>query len=205
MKKKVAQIILGIVIIGLAYVLFEQIMTPLRFQEEVVVRQEAVVKQLKDIRAAQRLYKAEHEVYTPSFDTLFAFILNDSIIVEKTIGSLDDSAAVAEGRVIVEEVKIPVIDTVFGHRKFTAQMVEDLKIIPYSNGAMFLLDAGNFTTESEVVVPVFECRAPYKLFLSDLSKPDLINLIDDKNTFDKYPGIKVGAMDKAINDAGNWE
>ena len=58
---------------------------------------------------------------------------------------------------------------------------------------------------SDVCSSDLECRAPYKLFLSDLSKPDLINLIDDKNTFDKYPGIKVGAMDKAINDAGNWE
>ena len=108
MKKKVAQIILGIVIIGLAYALFEQIMTPLRFKEEVALRQEAVIVKVKDIRAAQRLFKTQHDSYTPSFDTLIAFILNDSIIVEKTIGSFDDSVAVAEGRVRVEQFKIPV-------------------------------------------------------------------------------------------------
>ena len=205
MKKKVVQIILGIIIIGLTYALSEQIMNPLRFKEEIATRQEDVIEKLKDIRSAQRMFKSVHGEYTPSFDSLIQFIINDSIIIEKTIGSADDSVAVAEGRFSIEEVKLAVIDTVFSARKFTPKMVEDLRIIPHSNGEMFILDAGDFTTESEVVVPVFECKAPFKLFLNGLNEQELINLIDDRKTLDKYPGIKVGAMDKAVNDAGNWE
>ena len=65
--------------------------------------------------------------------------------------------------------------------------------------------AGIFTTESGVVVPVFEARAPFKLYLSDLDAQELRNLVDDREQLDKYPGLKVGAMDQATNDAGNWE
>lgn len=203
--KKAIQIILGIVIVGLSYVLIEQIMVPIRFQEDVQTRQADVIERLKDIRSAQRVFKAKHERYTSSFDTLITFILTDSIIAQKTTGSMDDSLAVAENRAKIEEYKIAAIDTVFGSRKFTPEMVQELRIIPHSAGAHYILDAGFFETESQTIVPVFECKAPYKLFLLGIGEQELINLIDSKKYLDKYPGIKVGAMDKAINDAGNWE
>ena len=57
-----------------------------------------------------------------------------------------------------------------------------------------------------MTVQVLECRAPYKAFLADLNRQELINLIDEReNTFNDYPGIKVGSMTSATNDAGNWE
>jgi hypothetical protein len=62
------------------------------------------------------------------------------------------------------------------------------------------------TTESGVVVPVFEAKAPYKTFMYDLDEQQLINMIDDaKNVYYKYPGIQVGDVEKTTNDAGNWE
>ncbi len=40
----------------------------------------------------------------------------------------------------------------------------------------------------------------------DLDEQELINLIDNaKNVFYKYPGIMVGDITRATNDAGNWE
>lgn len=203
--KKVIQIVLAIAIVVLAYVLYDQIMTPLDFQKHKTVREAAVIEKIKDIRTAERAYKQAKQVYTPNFDELISFLLNDSLVFEKAIGSSDDSVAVAKGLVKIEKFKIAAKDTVFGAKKLSVDAIKKFAEIPYAKGKKFILNAGNFTTESKVVVPVFECKAPYKDFLGDLDQQELINLIDDRKTLSKYAGIKVGAMDQATNDAGNWE
>lgn len=205
--KKVVQIVLGLLIVFLAWVVFKQVMTPLDFQKVRAEREAVIIEQLKDIRLAERAYKTKYNKYTGSFDELIDFILTDSLEMRRQIGSLDDSIAVARGLVRTEVFMIPVQDTVFVTKKLTEAQVRNLPNIPYSDGRQFKLAANNsFRTESEVVVPVFECAAPYTYFLSDLNEQELVNLIDESvNTLNKYPGLKVGAIDQATNDAGNWE
>ena len=204
--KKLIQIILLLVIVALVYVLIRQILGPMEFQKEVAVREKAVVERLKDIRTAQRAYKSVHQVYTSSFDSLINFILTDSLTFEKAIGSEDDSVAVAKGLVSVEKFKIAAIDTVFGAKKLTPEDVKNLRYIPYGqNNVQFRMEAGSLVTESQVEVQVFECRAPFKDFLSDLDKQELVNMVDEANRYEKYAGLKVGSMKEATNDAGNWE
>lgn len=203
--KKVFQIVLAIAIIGLAYVLYKQITNPLEFQKTQATREVAIIERLKDIRTAQRAFRQVNQRFTGSFDTLINFVLNDSMTFERSFGSKDDSLAVAQGLVRTETFKMPVIDTIFGTKKVTPQQVRDFPLIPYGNGQKFLMEAGNFTTESKVVVPVFEARAPYKIYLGDLDEQTLINLIDDRKTLGRYPGLKVGSLTEANNEAGNWE
>ncbi|MCD8073247.1 MAG: hypothetical protein LUE10_08845 [Alistipes sp.] len=200
----VLSIVLGIFIVLFTWLLFRHLTTPLNFQKEVKVREAAVISRIQDIRTAQQAYKQKYQRYTPTFDSLIYFILNDSLIFERSSGSVDDTLAVARGLVTREEFSIPVIDTIF-RKKVTREDVENLRYIPYGDGAEYIMDAGMFETDSKVVVPVFEAKAPYKAFLSDLNRQELINYIDDAKTLGKYPGIKVGALDQATNDAGNWE
>lgn len=204
MIKKVIQVILAIAIIGLVYLLYDQLMSPIRFNKEVSQREAVVISRIKDIRTAQQAYKQKYQKYTNSFDTLINFVLNDSLVFERSTGSADDSVAVAKGLVKTEKFSVRALDTIF-RRTVTVDEVRQLPVIPFSDNKQFLLDAGQLTTESKVVVPVFECKAPYKLFLADLDNQELINLIDDCKVIDKYPGIKVGDMTQATNDAGNWE
>ena len=89
--------------------------------------------------------------------------------------------------------------------------IEQLRYIPYSaqaNGGVpveFIMGAGEVEV-GNVKVPVFEAKAPYKTFLLDLEEQLLINLIDEqKNVLYNYPGVKVGDLNQATNDAGNWE
>ncbi len=203
--KKVLQILLGLAIIFLVWVLFNQIMTPLRFQKTRATREAVIIEQLKDIRLAERAYKDAHRQYTGSFDELIAFVLNDSIQYTRSIGSADDSVAVARGLVRSETFKVAVIDTIFSPKKLTPQQVRNLPNVPFSDGKQFILAATDFRTESEVVVPVFECKTPYKDFLGDLNQQELVNLVDERKTLEKYAGLKVGALDQATNDVGNWE
>ncbi len=203
--KKVLQIVLGVAILVLAYWLYEQLMTPIRFQNELAKREVAVISRIKDIRTAEQAFKQKYQRYTGDMDSLISFVLNDSLTFERASGSADDSVAVARGLVKVEKVNVPVIDTIFSH-PISQQDIRDMAIIPHSNNERFILNAGMLTTESKVVVPVFEAAAPYKTFLHDLNEQELINLIDEaKNVYDRYPGIKVGDLTEATNDAGNWE
>ena len=210
--KKLFQIILAVAIVGLVYVIYVQISTPIRFDKETKAKKAQVIDRIKDIRTAQRAFKSKYQHFTASFDSLSAFVLTDTLELERKIVDEDDSAAMAmlkkSGKKNIEKFKIAVIDTIFAPKKVTRQDVENFRFIPGTgNKAQFIMEAGIITTESKVVIPVVECRAPYKAFLDTVaSRQEVINLIDEEqNNFNRYPGVKFGSMDSGNNEAGNWE
>lgn len=209
--KKVLLVILPLVIVALAFFLFSGILEPQRFSKHVAEREAAVVAKLKDIRSAEQAFKQTYGVYTGSFDELIDFVLNDSMTFVRSMGSADDSASLASGEFFQQKVRIPVIDTIFSPRKPSREEVMKLQFIPYSeteekpDGERFILGAGEVTTESGVVVPVFEARAPYNFYLRGLNEQLITNVVDDANTYKNYPGLKVGDLATATNDALNRE
>ena len=210
--KKLFQIILAVAIVGLVYVIYVQISTPIRFDNETKAKKAQVIDRIKDIRTAQRAFKSKYQHFTASFDSLSAFVLTDTLELERKIVDEDDSAAMAmlkkSGKKNIEKFKIAVIDTIFAPKKVTRQDVENFRFIPGTgNKAQFIMEAGIITTESKVVIPVVECRAPYKAFLDTVAyRQEVINLIDEEqNNFNRYPGVKFGSMDSGNNEAGNWE
>lgn len=211
MVKKIAQIVLAVVIVLLVYVIYQQISTPIRFDNELAGRRAAVIERIKDIRTAQRAFKSKYMHFTGDFDSLEQFILNDTLELERKLVDEYDSVAMAQlkksGRKNVEKFKIAVIDTIFSPKKLTAEQVKELRYIPFSDNKEYYLEAGIITTESKVVIPVVECRAPYKEFLDTVAyHQEVVNLIDDQeNNFNRYPGIKFGSMEAGNNEAGNWE
>ena len=209
--KKVIQFFLGLVIIGLIYVVAILIHTPLSFEKQLKTRNADVIVKLKDIRAAERAFKSKYQYFTGDFDSLISFILNDSLEMERKLVDEDDSVAMAQlkkaGKKNIEKYNLAVIDTIFNPRKLTKEQVNDLRFIPHTNGVQFILEAGKVMTGSNVEVPVVECRAPYKLYLDTVEfRQNVINLIDDKvNNFNEYAGLKFGSMEGSNNEAGNWE
>ena len=210
--KKLFQIIRAVAIVGLVYVIYVQISTPIRFDKETKAKKAQVIDRIKDIRTAQRAFKSKYQHFTASFDSLSAFVLTDTLELERKIVDEDDSAAMAmlkkSGKKNIEKFKIAVIDTIFAPKKVTRQDVENFRFIPGTgNKAQFIMEAGIITTESKVVIPVVECRAPYKAFLDTVAyRQEVINLIDEEqNNFNRYPGVKFGSMDSGNNEAGNWE
>ncbi|MDE6623264.1 MAG: hypothetical protein K2K30_02600 [Alistipes sp.] len=212
MVKKIAQIILAVVIVALVYVIYQQISTPIRFEDEMKTKSAQVIERIKDIRTAQRSFKSKYQRFTGSFDSLADFVLNDTLELERKIVDEDDSAALAQlkkmGRKNIETFKVAVIDTIFSPKKLSRQDVENLRYVPGTdNQVEYILEAGIITTESKVVIPVVECRIPYKMFLDTVTyRQEIINLIDDQeNNFNRYAGIKFGSMESGNNEAGNWE
>lgn len=210
--KKLAQFILAVVIVAFVYVIYQQISTPLRFENELKVKRAQVIERIKDIRTAQRAYKSKYHKFTADFDTLANFILTEKLEMERKLVDEDDSVGMAMLKKLrkknVEKFEIAVIDTIFAPKKLTAEDVHNLRYIPGTdNKAQFIMEAGIITTESKVVIPVVECRAPYKMFLDTVTfRQEIINKIDDDvNNFNRYPGIKFGSMEAGNNEAGNWE
>ncbi len=210
--KRIIQIILAVVIVALVYVIYDQISTPIRFDNELAARKAQVIERIKDIRTAQRAYKSKYQRFTGDFDTLTAFILNDTLELERKIVDEDDSVGTAAlkkaGKKNIEKFKIAVIDTIFAPKVLSKSDIEQLRYIPGTdNQAQYIMEAGIITTESKVVIPVVECRAPYKIFLDTVAyRQEFINLVDDEvHNFNRYPGVKFGSMEAGNNEAGNWE
>lgn len=208
--KKLIQFLLALVIAALIFVVYLQISTPIRFEDEQKAREKVVIERLKDIRTAQRQFKSKYQRFTADFDTLINFVLNEQIEGERKIYDEDDSIGMARLKKLrkknVEKFTYSVKDSMFKH--LTPEQVAELRYIPFTNNqTQFLLDAGSLMTESKVVIPVVECKAPYIAFLDTVAyRQDIINLVDNcMNNLDKYPGIKFGSMEGGNNEAGNWE
>ena len=193
---------------GLVYVIYVQI----SLRSGSTKKRRQVIDHIKDIRTAQRAFKSKYQHFTAGFDSLSAFVLTTNTLelgLDRRRRRLGIMCMLKKsGKKNIEKFKIAVIDTIFAPKKVTRQDVENFRFIPGTgNKAQFIMEAGIITTESKVVIPVVECRAPYKAFLDTVAyRQEVINLIDEEqNNFNRYPGVKFGSMDSGNNEAGNWE
>lgn len=212
MIKKLVQVALAIVILGLIYVIYQLIATPIRFEKETNQRKALVIDRIKDIRTAERAFKTKYQHFTGDFDSLINFVLNEELELERKIVDEDDSVGLAQlkkaGKKNVETFTIAVIDTIFAPKTLTPDQVKELRYVPFTERKVpYILQAGQLTTGSGVVVPVVECRIPYKAFLDTVEyRQEIINMIyNEVNNFNRYAGVKFGSMENANNEAGNWE
>lgn len=199
--KTVYQILLLIIIVVLSYLVYESILTPIRFNKNKDRRYAKTIERLKDIRTAQLAYRSEHNKFTGSFDTLIDFVKFGEFRVVRQIGSMDDSVAVAKGLVKRDTVRISVIDSIFR----TGYPVDSLRFVPFSGGAEFEMGAGELETGSGLAVKVFEAKVHNNVLLKGLNRQLVINLNDLRKKLERYPGLQVGSLEQATNHAGNWE
>ncbi len=198
--KTVYQILLAILIVVIGYFVFESIMAPIRFKKEKDKRYEVTIQRLKDVRTAQLAYRSRFNKFTGSFDTLITFLKEGEFKVVKQIGSEDDSVALAQGKVYRDTIKVAVRDSLFKN-----YAVDSIRFVPFSGGIQFELAAGELETGSKVKVKVFECKAHNDVILKGLNRQEIININDLQKKLERYPGLQVGSMTEATNNAGNWE
>ena len=209
MGKKLLQLVLALAVIGLGFYVYVLISTPIKFAEEQKIREKAVITRIKDIRTAERQFKSKYQHFTADFDSLINFVLNETMEGERKIVDEDDSVAMARLKRLkkknIEKFTYSIKDSLFKH--LTVEDIQNLRYIPYSDNKEFYLEATTLTTESKIVIPTVECRAPYINFLDTVVyRQEVINLVDNcLNVLNKYPGIKFGSMERGNNEAGNWE
>ena len=90
--------------------------------------------------------------------------------------------------------------------EYDEKSIDRIVEIPYSNGKRFEIEVNNdYKTSQGIRVPLFEARAPFESYLSDLNEQELVNLIDRETKLEHYAGLNVRDIDAPNNNAGNWE
>ena len=219
-KRTIIQIILALVIVGLAVWLYTSIMKPVKFDNEYTKRRDACAEKLKAIRTLEDAYKVTYGCYTGSFDTLFNRLLHedsmkvvnkninyDKIPEDVDINEMTESEQIKAGYVSRVTEYVNPIDNLrkTGKFKLTDEEILNLRYVPYPRNKKydFKLQAGSIE-KSGYQMPVFECLVNMEDLLSDLDEQLVINKIDELKKNQKFPGWKVGDMTQAITD-GNFE
>ena len=112
-----------------------------------------------------------------------------------------DAKALKERLISRDTIRISVQDSLFSQ----GYPIDSLRFAPYTNGFQFELGAGKLETGSKVAVRVFEAKVPYDVLLAGLDRQLVINYKETREKITGYPGLKVGSLEEATNNAGNWE
>jgi uncharacterized protein YpmB len=227
--KAVLNIVLAAIALLLVYICYESVQGPVRFEEEKGIRDKAVQARLLDIRKAQAEYSNTHDrQYTDNFDSLIYFVKNQKLplVFKKGVLSdaqLENGLTEAKAMAIINKAKktgkydevkknglenfsrdttwVAVIDTIFP-KGFNA---DSLRYVPYGNGVQFQMDTLTQIARSGAPICLLEVKTPYEAYLGDLDKQEIINLKDQQQQLNKYCGLKIGDLETANNNAGNWE
>ena len=204
-------------------------MGPINFEKEEDIREKAVIARLVDIRKAQTEYRNLHDQqYTASFDSLINFVKTAKLPFvfkkgELTDKQLEDGLTEKKAVQIIEKAKktgnynevkkwglenfardtqwVAVIDTIFP-KGYNA---DSMRYVPFGNGAQFEMAIRNDTAKSGAPFCLLEVKTPYSVYLNGLDRQEIANKIDVQTKLNKYPGLMIGNLETANNNAGNWE
>lgn len=198
MKRSIIQIVLLIVIIILAYLVYNSINKPLVFNAQKDKREAAVISDLKDIRSGMQVYKKLYDEYAPDLDSLITFLRDGEIPIVKKVPDPEDTTFV---RTINDTIGyINVADSLYGKRAHFE--LDSLPFIPKTR-IKYDFQSGEISTGG-LNVHVFEVKAHYKDILQGMEYQRIVNLVKAREDIEKYPGLKVGSMIEPSTD-GNWE
>lgn len=212
--KIIIQIVLAIAAIYLGYLCYESVQNPIQFQKLKKQRYDRIIQRLKDIRTAQVAYKDYYGVYTSSFDTLIHFVKYDSLKTVRSIGELTDDQldqgmteqeALKKGLIIRDTIRVSALEQLFGKN----YPIDEIRYVPFTKRKHeFLMGTNMIWTESNIEVPVFEARVNNMIIFEDLFEEygdAILEENGERKRLQKYPGLKVGSVQEANNNVGNWE
>ena len=201
-------ILLFAVIVFLAWQVVKSIQAPIKFNTEQKARETKVVERLIDIRNAEVLYKNANNKYTASFDSLIQFCQSAEIPIVKIVPDPTDTTFTRTINDTIGYVKV--MDSLkSGRESFN---INDLKWVPFSQPQQkYELEAGTIQRNG-IGIPVFEARTPYEVYLANpgdaFSEKEWKQRVDnakaERESINRYAGLKVGSMEEATTD-GNWE
>ncbi len=185
--------VLGLIILGLLYLLFSSIYEPINFKAEQDKRESAVISKLEDIRKAQLAYRGITGQYAHSFDTLLQVLKTDSFKIVRVFGNPDEE----KSEIKRETFYVPAIDSV---GKLGLNL-DSLRYVPYSaSGKEFKVTAQMIEYQS-TTVPVVEVKIPIREYMGQFADAKYTRY-DTRYNPDNVR--KFGDLAKP-STAGNWE
>lgn len=219
-SKTIIQIVLGVVIIGLAAWLYMSMMEPIKFDNEYTKRRDACAEKLKAIRTLEEAYKTTYGCYTGSFDTLFTRLMNeDSMrVVAKTknfdkipedveVDEMTEAEAIKLGYISRTTVYVNPIKQLRENGKLTLtdEEILNLRYVPYPRNTKNEWELTAATVEKNgFFMPVVLCQVQMKDLLADMNHQLVINKIAELEQAHRFTGWKFGDLENSIVD-GNFE
>lgn len=96
---------------------------------------------------------------------------------------------------------ISVLDSIFG-RDYA---IDSLRYVPFGNGEQFTMEISCDSSKAGAPQWLFEARTPFETYLSGINDQEMKNLVIKEKKLNRYCGLKVGDVEKANGNAGNWE
>lgn len=194
--KTIIQIALTIVILVLAYFVYDSVMEPVRFRQVTQEREAEIIQRLKDIREVQRSHRSRHGRFTGDLDSLINFFKTDSLALVRAIGSVPDTLteteAVRLGIVERDTIWIAARDSLLRRADYP---IDSLPYVPYGDGERFEMEAAKIE-RGLVELPVFVASVQPIVYMGDVENWRVYYTRDE--------GLRVGSMEEAVLD-GNWE
>lgn len=233
--KVVVRILLVAAILVLGYICWQSIQGPEDFKNEVKKRDNAVIQRLVDIRTAQVALRNQSGSYAADFETLSKFIKEGKIATLVREGDLTEEqleagmteasamriirggneAAIRSAglwddaknrpQLVRDSIYVPAAEALYPNGLHFNP--DSIGFVPYGQGSKFELGVDSLTTASGYPIQVFEAKTPYTSYLSDLNQKLVNQKIQEvlNRPGDRYPGMQVGSLQVANNNAGNWE
>ena len=193
---------LWVVVLLLAYYVYDSIESKIAFEDETKRRREITIEKLKDIRTAQLAFKSVKNRYANNFEELLNFVKNDSFPVIKALGTVPDTLseeqAVKMGIVTRDTSRIGVMDSLFSPQylkdHIAAFYIDSLPYIPFGNYDKFEFHSGEIE-KGKVQVNVFEVFGSFEVIYRGLNTSN--------EAIDLKDGLRVGSMTDP-STSGNW-
>lgn len=194
------KVVLLALVVFLGYRFYEDLKGPIVFTKESALRDKQVVAKMETIKAAQDAFYQVTRQYAHDFDTLLQVCLSDSFTIETEhlINKAEyDPAVHGENPLayadtskyrIITTSKVAIKDSLFAGLPYP---VEQLKLIPYSEGKPFYMAAGEVDAAGgRYQVPTYEVTAPKRFYYLGL----------DTRFFDPNAGMQLGSVSEANTD-----
>lgn len=191
----VINLLLFALIIGLAYLMYDNIREPIAFKAEKEKRERAVVDQLMKVRTAQEHYRAITGAFANDFDSLQYVLTTGEFQVINVQGDPDDPNFDAS-MITYDTVYFPAFDSI----QTLGINLDSLRFVPYGEGTTFDIQADTLTYQ-KTLVNVVEVGVLRKLFMGDYAD---VRFAKYDNKYDPDTRLKFGDMNTP-NTAGNWE
>lgn len=194
------RVVLGLVAAFFAWKIYQLINEPLEFEKLKNKRYDVVKERLLQIREAQVAYKDEYNRFCEDIDWLVAFVDTGYVsIVERKDSSYmyydkTYQRDMEKDTVVVRKIGRETVKSyVFKDSNFDA---ERLRMIPFSDGHPFFLDASVLDRRG-IRIPVFEAAAPNAAIFQDQTTGVYREYIDMDFS------LTVGSLSEP-RISGNW-
>jgi len=191
---------LFLLILFLAYRLYSIILDPINYENLKERRYDATKAKLEQIRDVQKAYRTEYRSFAPDLNAVIAFVdTGRAALIERK-----DSSFMYYNEVYQTDMeKDTIITRVLGYEPVKNKLFspdfdpESLRYIPFTEDKYeFEVQAGKLEV-NDVVVPVFEAKAPNTSIFHDV-------LSKYKQYIDKDYALQVGNMNEPTL-SGNWK